>query len=168
MSDVTPAAAEPERNEPQADVPVAPAEAVVPQHVPQDVRSAPGPEVVTRAVPQEPSIRPEQILAQERSRVSGIYEAARKLHVDQALADDLVKRGTSLAEARGFLIDAAAAKDAAIDTRPHVRAGDLDATETRRSAVEAALLHRFEPGKFRLNDAAREWRGLSLIEMARC
>ena len=168
MSDVTPAAAEPERNEPQADVPVAPAEAAVPQHVPQDVRSASTPEVVTRAVPQEPSIRPEQILAQERSRVSGIYEAARKLHVDQALADDLVKRGTSLAEARGFLIDAAAAKDAAIDTRPHVRAGDLDATETRRSAVEAALLHRFEPGKFRLNDAAREWRGLSLIEMARC
>jgi phage major head subunit gpT-like protein len=78
-----------------------------------------------------------------------------------------VKRGTSLAEARGFLIDAAAAKDAAIETRPHVRAGDLDASETRRSAVEAALLHRFEPGKFRLNDAAREWRGLSLIEMAR-
>ena len=146
MSDVTPAAAEPERNEPQADVPVAPAEA---------------------AVPQEPSIRPEQILTQERSRIAGIYEAARKLHVDQSVADDLVKRGTSLAEARGFLIDAAAAKDAAIETRPHIRAGDLDATETRRSAVEAALLHRFEPGKFRLNDAAREWRGLSLIEMAR-
>jgi phage major head subunit gpT-like protein len=161
MSDVTPAAAEPERNEPVADVPAeAPA--------PVEARSvAPASEPITRAVPQEPTFKPEQILAQERSRISGIYEAARKLHVDQAVADDLVKRGTSLAEARGVLIDAAAAKDAAIETRPHIRAGDLDATETRRSAVEAALLHRFEPGKFRLTDAAREWRGLSLIEMAR-
>ena len=44
-------------------------------------------------------MKPEQILAEERARVTGIYEAARKLHVDQALADDLVKRGTILGEA---------------------------------------------------------------------
>jgi phage major head subunit gpT-like protein len=162
MTDVPPTPVEAERPELQAEPAPAPA---APEPIVREVQAALEP--VARAVPQEPSIRPEQILAQERSRISGIYEAARKLHVDQAVADDLVKRGTSLAEARGFLIDAAAAKDAAIETRPHVRAGDLDASETRRSAVEAALLHRFEPGKFRLNDAAREWRGLSLIEMAR-
>ncbi len=166
MTDVTPAAAEPNRIEAQPELPTAPPEAPVPQPSPQDLRAA-APEPVTRAVPQNPTFKPDQILAQERARISGIYEAARKLHIDQALADDLVKRGTSLAEARGFLIDAAAAKDAAIETRPHIRAGELDATETRRSAVETALLHRFEPGKFRLTDAAREWRGLSLIEMAR-
>ena len=166
MTAVTPAAAEPDRVEAQADVPVVTAE----PPAPQEVRMAPpasAPEPVTRAVPQDPTVKPEQILAQERARIAAIYEAARKLHVDQVLADDLVKRGTGLAEARGFLIDAAAAKDAAFETRPHIRAGDLDASETRRSAVEAALLHRFEPGKFRLTDAAREWRGLSLIEMAR-
>ena len=164
MTDVTPAAAETGRTEPQTDMLPAAAEFTAPE----EVRAAvPASEPVTRAVPQDPAFKPEQILAQERSRISGIYEAARKLHVDQAIADDLVKRGTSLAEARGHLIDAAAAKDATIETRPHIRAGDLDSTETRRSAVEAALLHRFEPGKFRLTDAAREWRGLSLIEMAR-
>jgi len=159
MTDVTPTPAESERSEPVVG-PVAPEPVVQPAPQP-----APGP--VVRAMPQEPAIKPDQILAQERSRISGIYEAARKLHVDQKLADDLVKRGTSLSEARGLLIDAAALADAAVETRPHVRAGELDATETRRSAVEAALLHRFEPGKFRLTDAAREWRGLSLIEMAR-
>ena len=45
--------------------------------------------------------------------------------------------------------------------------GGLDAAETRRAAVEAALLHRYDPGRFALNEPAREWRGLSLIEMAR-
>lgn len=167
MTDVTPAAAETERVEPQADVPAAPVEVPAAPPSVQEARVQPPAEIVTRSAPTEPVIKPEQILAQERSRISGIYEAARKLHVDQTLADDLVKRGTSLAEARGHLIDAAAAKDAALETRPHIRAGDLDSSETRRSAVEAALLHRFEPGKFRLTDAAREWRGLSLIEMAR-
>ena len=160
MTDVTPTPAEAERPEPQAETAPAPV-------APEPIAPVAAAEPVTRAMPQEPAIKPDQILAQERSRISGIYEAARKLHVDQKLADDLVKRGTSLSEARGLLIDAAALADAAIETRPHVRAGELDASETRRSAVEAALLHRFEPGKFRLTDAAREWRGLSLIEMAR-
>jgi phage major head subunit gpT-like protein len=159
MTDVTPTPAEAERSVPVVE-PGAPEPVVQPSPLPV-------PEPAIRTMPQEPSIKPDQILAQERSRIAGIYEAARKLHVDQKLADDLVKRGTSLSEARGLLIDAAALADAAIETRPHVRAGELDATETRRSAVEAALLHRFEPGKFRLTDAAREWRGLSLIEMAR-
>ena len=34
---------------------------------------------MTRAAPQEPAFKPEQILAHERSRIAGIYEAARKL-----------------------------------------------------------------------------------------
>ncbi|MEY3083210.1 MAG: hypothetical protein RJA94_3195 [Pseudomonadota bacterium] len=163
MTDVTPTPVDAERSEPIVEPVPAP---IVPEPAVREVVQ-PAAEPVARALPQEPAIKPDQILAQERSRISGIYEAARKLHVDQKLADDLVKRGTSLSEARGLLIDAAALADAAVETRPHVRAGELDATETRRSAVETALLHRFEPGKFRLTDAAREWRGLSLIEMAR-
>ena len=163
MTDVTPTPVDAELSEPIVEPVPAP---IVPEPAVREVVQ-PAAEPVARALPQEPALKPDQILAQERSRISGIYEAARKLHVDQKLADDLVKRGSSLSEARGLLIDAAALADAAVETRPHVRAGELDATETRRSAVETALLHRFEPGKFRLTDAAREWRGLSLIEMAR-
>ena len=108
----------------------------------------------------EPDVKPERILADERARVTGIYDAARKLHVEQTLADDLVKRGITIGEARAALIDAAAARDAATETRPHIRMDGMDAALTRRAAVETALLHRFEPGRFKLTDAAREWRGL--------
>ena len=86
---------------------------------------------------------------------------------EASVADDLVTRGATLDTARAALIDAAAARDAQHDTRPHVRTGGLDAAETRRSAVEDALLHRYDPGRFALSEPAREWRGLSLIEMAR-
>ncbi len=33
--------------------------------------------------------------------------------------------------------------------------------------METALLHRFDPHRYAINEAARDWRGYSLIEMAR-
>jgi hypothetical protein len=105
--------------------------------------------------------------AEERTRIAAIQDAARKLGVEQRVVDDLVARGTALDAARAALIDAAAARDVAQETRPHIRMGGIDAAETRRAAVEAALLHRYDPGRFALSEPAREWRGLSLIEMAR-
>jgi phage major head subunit gpT-like protein len=109
----------------------------------------------------------ERVVAAERERVAGIYDAARKLGIDAPVADDLVRRGVALDEARGVIIDRAAERDRAVETRPHVRMGALDETETRRVAVETALLYRFDPHRYRLTEPAREWRGYSLIEMAR-
>jgi phage major head subunit gpT-like protein len=109
----------------------------------------------------------ERAVSVERERSSGIYDAARKLGIDSAIADDLVRRGVALDAARGVLIDKAAERDRAVETRPQVRIGGLDETVTRRQAVETALLHRFDPNRYRLTDPAREWRGLSLLEMAR-
>lgn len=108
-----------------------------------------------------------RVVAEERARIAGIYDAARKLGLDQALADTLVRDGVALDAARGLLIDRAAERDRAVETRPHIRTGGLDAREVRRGAVETALLHRFDPHRHALTDPAREWRGYSLIEMAR-
>jgi hypothetical protein len=105
--------------------------------------------------------------AEERTRIAVIQDAARKLGVEQRVVDDLLARGTGLDAARAALIDAAAARDVAQETRPHIRMGGIDAAEMRRAAVETALLHRYDPGRFALSEPAREWRGLSLIEMAR-
>ena len=109
----------------------------------------------------------ETAMREERARIAGIQEAGRKLGVPTEVVSDLVTRGVALPEARAALIDAAAARDSATETRPHVRMSGQDEVETRRAAVEQALLHRYEPGQHQLTPAAREWRGLSLIEMAR-
>lgn len=103
----------------------------------------------------------------ERERIAGIQDAARKLGVGSDVSEDLVSRGVSLADARTALIDAAAGRDEKIETRPHIRMGGQDEVVTRRAAVETALLHRHDPGRFEMTDAARDWRGLSLIELAR-
>ncbi len=108
-----------------------------------------------------------RVLAEERARIAGIYDAARKLGLDQAVADTLVRDGVTLDQSRGRLIDKAAERDRAIETRPHIRMGGLDERETRKAAVETALLHRFDPHRYALSEPARDWRGYSLIEMAR-
>ena len=108
-----------------------------------------------------------RVLAEERARIAGIYDAARKLGLDQGLADTLVRDGVMLDQARGLLIDSAAERDRSIETRPHIRMGGLDERETRKAAVETALLHRFDPHRYALTEPARDWRGYSLIEMAR-
>ncbi|HRW60968.1 MAG TPA: hypothetical protein P5340_09980 [Defluviicoccus sp.] len=108
-----------------------------------------------------------RVVADERARIAGIYDAARKLGLDHALADTLVRDGVTLDQARGLLIDRAAERDRSIETRPHIRMGGLDERETRKAAVETALLHRFDPHRYALTEPARDWRGYSLIEMAR-
>ena len=109
----------------------------------------------------------EQAVAAERLRIAGIYDAQGKLGIERAVADGLVARGIGLDEARGVLIDQAADQDQQIETRAQITLGGQDERQTRFSAVETALLHRFEPNRYQLNDAAREWRGYSLIELAR-
>ncbi len=108
-----------------------------------------------------------RIVAEERARVAGIYDAARKLGLEPTVADVLVRDGVTLDLARSRLIDQAALRDARIETRPHIRLGDLDERQTRKVAVETALLHRFDPHRYALSEPARDWRGYSLIEMAR-
>src|SRR5512144_1492290 len=89
-----------------------------------------------------------RVVAEERARIAGIYDAARKLAIETGIADDLVRRGITLDEARTVLIDRAAERDRQVEPRPHIRTGGLDEREVRRGAVETALLHRFDPHRY--------------------
>jgi phage major head subunit gpT-like protein len=110
----------------------------------------------------------EKAVAQERSRIAGIFDSQSKLGVERSVADDLVKRGISLDDSRKHLIDEAANQDSATNIRSHiVVAGELDEKKTRRVAVETALMHRFDPSSHEMTDAATQWRGMTLLEMAR-
>ncbi|HDR27511.1 HK97 family phage prohead protease, partial [Rhodovulum sp.] len=107
--------------------------------------------------------------AQERERVSTIHGLADKLHLERGFAGDLIKRGVSIDEARRLILDQVAAKADETRTFPHVSVplGGRDATVTRREAISSALLHRYSPTLFPLEDAAREYRGMTLMELAR-
>ena len=105
----------------------------------------------------------------ERDRVATIYDLAGRLNLERSFAEDLVKRGVSVDESRRLILDQVAAKSDETRTFPHVSVplGGRDERITRRDAVANALLHRYSPTLFPLEDAARQYRGMTLLELAR-
>ncbi len=105
----------------------------------------------------------------ERDRVATIYDLAGRLNLERGFAEDLVKRGVSVDESRRLILDQVAAKSDETRTFPHVSVplGGRDERITRRDAVANALLHRYSPTLFPLEDAARQYRGMTLLELAR-
>ena len=108
----------------------------------------------------------EQAVADERSRIQNIYDSQSKLGVERSVAEDLITRGVTLDEARATLINAAAKEQKPI--RNTIVTGNVDLAASRKLAVKDALLHRFDPVNNPLKGEACEWRGLNLMEMARC
>ncbi len=105
----------------------------------------------------------------ERDRVSTIYDLTGRLNLERGFAEDLVKRGVSVDESRRLILDQVAAKSDETRTFPHVSVPlcGRDERITRRDAVANALLHRYSPTLFPLEDAARQYRGMTLLELAR-
>lgn len=105
----------------------------------------------------------------ERDRVSTIYDLTGRLNLERSFAEDLVKRGVSVDESRRLILDQVAAKSDETRTFSQVSIplGGRDERITRRDAVANALLHRYSPTLFQLEDAARQYRGMTLLELAR-
>ena len=131
------------------------------------------PEARSHATPQAKKVDADALVKRareaERERVSTIYDLAAKLDLERGFADDLVKRGVALDEARTVILDQVAAKSEETRTFSQVSVplGGRDERITRRDAVTSALLHRYSPTLFPLEDAARQYRGMTLMELAR-
>ncbi|MBP0440159.1 prohead protease/major capsid protein fusion protein [Tianweitania sediminis] len=152
--------------EPKAAAPEPKTAAVEPQVRASETRSQP----MTQATP-APDTEAVATRAREaeRDRVSTIYDLAGRLNLERGFAEDLVKRGVSVDESRRLILDQVAAKSDETRTFGHVSVplGGRDERITRRDAVANALLHRYSPTLFQLEDAARQYRGMTLLELAR-
>ena len=129
------------------------------------------PEAVTRAP--APDADTKTLIAEaqsaERERVATILDLTGRLGLERGLADDLVARGVELDEARRVILDKVAARSE--ETRSFAQVatplGGRDERLTRREAVTNALLHRYSPSLFSLDEPARSYRGMTLLELSR-
>lgn len=105
-------------------------------------------------------------VAVERTRSAEIIEVALR----HGMADDFAQRhiaaGTTIDQVRSEVLSEVAKRSAApkISTRVQVI---TDEGDTMRDAVETAILHRANPRAATMTDAARQWRGMTLLEMGR-
>jgi hypothetical protein len=108
----------------------------------------------------------------ERKRSLTIRQMAKKVGLGDDVADDLVARGVSVADASAALIDKVAERQAGSQSetrssQPTI-VGGLDQTvlTAKREAMQNALLNRCNP-TIALIDGAREFRGMRLLDLAR-
>jgi hypothetical protein len=109
----------------------------------------------------------QDVLAAERKRMAEIKQMVRSVKLDDTVADDLIERGMSLDDARKEVLNQLAKRteQAPVSSRADIHT-ITDETDTRRELVTEALMHRYRPSN-KLTDGARQYAGLSLIELAR-
>ncbi|CAI8929204.1 Mu-like prophage major head subunit gpT family protein [Pseudomonas sp. IT-P171] len=108
----------------------------------------------------------------ERKRSLTIRQMTKKVGLGEDVAEDLVARGVSIADASIALIDKAAEKQG--KDQPETRnsqatvVGGLDEAviTAKRNAMQNALLNRCNP-TIALIEGAREFRGMRLLDLAR-
>jgi hypothetical protein len=116
--------------------------------------------------PAAPVVDVEQIRAEERKRAAAILDTARKLQVDETVAHRLIEQGTPLDQAREAIIDARAADEARTPAVSRVEVTQ-DHGEKRAEAKLEYLKVRAGLTTLDESQAAREYRGTSLLDMAR-
>ena len=108
----------------------------------------------------------------ERKRGQAIRLMARKVGLGEDFADELIERGVTPEQASAAMIDKLAERQQ--QSQPDTRSAqptpsgtvDLSVLRAKRSAMENALQHRCNPA-IQLVDAAREFRGMRLLDLAR-
>jgi hypothetical protein len=104
----------------------------------------------------------------ERQRVREIQKIGRATGLCEELIGTHVDQGTSVEEFRKVALDELAKRSEAAPIRSATAAVTHDVADKRRDGMRAALLHRYDPRQFPLeNDLGREWMGLSLLDVAR-
>jgi hypothetical protein len=113
----------------------------------------------------------EAIRAEANRRAADILRLCERHALPQTFAADLIARGVTLDAARAAILDRLAENDARTDRTaepaPAAPRSSGAADTLYRDAMTEALLHRHSPGEFKLTDRGRDFRGMSLLEMAR-
>jgi hypothetical protein len=112
---------------------------------------------------------------QERDRIAGIREAVQLGGLETTYADQLIgQRELTVAEAGLAVLREKAKRDAATPTRSAAAIQTInDETDQRRQALSDAIILRASPNNADVNSdaarlgAARQYRGLNMIDMAR-
>jgi len=108
---------------------------------------------------------PEDAVLGERTRISEIQKITRAAQLPETLALRMITDGTSIKKARKVVLDELA-RQGSPEIRSHVSIV-RDEIDSIRAIAENALLHRHDPQTYKLDDGAREYRGMTLMEIGR-
>jgi hypothetical protein len=101
-----------------------------------------------------------------RRRMSAITRATRAAGLPDSYAIELFHSKKTIDQCRAAVIEKLAKRNPK-PNGSHGTSVGLDAGTKKRAAVQNALLHRIYPAKFSLDAGAREYRGMTLVELGK-
>jgi HK97 family phage prohead protease len=134
--------------------------------------SKPSAPTETRETPEVPATKTldaASIRKAERERASSILDAARTAKLEDAFARKLIEDDVDIDEARKLIIEEMADRDRKVE-KPRgvsVEVGRDLGREGFRAGVANVLESRINPAEVQVDEVGRQYRGLSLMEMAR-
>jgi len=110
-----------------------------------------------------------QARAAEKNRQDQIRSMVVTHKLDAAFEKKLIDSDASVESAREAVLSELAKRSAEIVTAPgvHVTGGAPSLLAERKVGMETFLMHRANPGEVKVTESAREFVGMSLLEMAR-
>lgn len=108
----------------------------------------------------------ERAIKSERLRASAIRTFGTQFKVDAKVTDALVARGLTIEQAKMELLTTLAFRQANINPNAGANMPDKN-IEKARSGISAAIMHRAAPGKHKATAEAQDFRGFTMIDMAR-
>ena len=103
----------------------------------------------------------------ERSRVAEINKIARAAKLSETFTQKLVNDGVAVPQARKLVLDELARQSGQggeIRSQVTITRDEMDGV---RAMAENAMLHRHDPKTYTLDEGAREYRGMTLMEIGR-
>jgi hypothetical protein len=103
----------------------------------------------------------------ERTRAAEVSKIVRAAKLPDIFAQKLINDGTGLQQARKLVLDELArtsGEGGEIRSQITITRDEMDSV---RAMAENALLHRHDPNTYKLDSGAREFRGMSLMEIGR-
>lgn len=102
----------------------------------------------------------------ERTRSTEILTLVRKAGLDAPFAENLVKDGKNIEEARALIFDELEKRNADLNPNNRTIIIGAEQKEKVRKAMEAAIILRVDPSQ-KVENGAEEFRGMSLMDMAK-
>ena len=121
----------------------------------------------------EAKAKADELVAQERARVTAIQEVAEKTGAEKEFVRELITKGVSLVDAKEQLLNRWVEKGSKVPTQGKVTVGEDKRREAFKKGITNALMHRANPKTsgnpkgVELTEVGKEFRGMSLLEMAK-
>lgn len=132
----------------------------------QETKESPKNEGTPKKTPDIENIRKEATTA-ERTRLNSILTSVRSAGLPDTYGIELYQSDKTVEDCRQEIIIKAAGKQTQPPNSLHDARVGAEAIDKKRTAVEGMILNRVAPSTFKLDEDARQFRGMTLVEIAK-